>query len=126
MVEAGIAAGGGEGGVEMIGPTLAPYVEDRLAVPGDLLLRGEAGGSAAVELPGRGHEDRGALWSAVTRGGLADGGIDEDAADRELLGDVAMEPLQMLPVIELAGQAEGDLPGELGIFTLLGRLDGIP
>lgn len=32
----------------------------------------------------------------------------------------------MLPVIELSGQAEGDLAGELGVATHLGRLDGIP
>jgi len=93
VVDAGVAAGGGECGVEMIGPTLAPSVEDRLAVSGDLLFRGEARGGAGVERPGRGHEDRGASCSAVTRDGLADGESDEDVAGGELLGNVAMQQL---------------------------------
>lgn len=53
VVDAGVAAGGGKRGIEMIGPTLAPGVEDRLAVPGALLLHGEARGRSVVELPSR-------------------------------------------------------------------------
>ena len=126
MVDPGVAAGGGEGRVEMRRPSLAPGVQGGLAVPGTLLGGGEARRHGGVDLPGGGHQHGGALPPAITGDGLADSEIDDHAAGDELFMGEAADELDLLPVVELARQAEGDLAGELGILALLGGLDGVP
>jgi hypothetical protein len=44
----------------------------------------------------------------------------------ELLFDKIPRQLDALCLVQLAGDGEFDLPGELSIFPLLGRLDRIP
>ena len=79
MVDPGVAAGGGEGRVEMRRPSLAPGVQGGLAVPGTLLGGGEARQCGGVDLPGGRHQHGCTLLPAITGDGLADGEIEDHA-----------------------------------------------